>query len=86
MSRIVANWYTVCPGSSDPPEKKNIDICASENEVYTIYYLLQYFRLNISRLQSKIILGHVNYIGYNSSIRYVRLGNYFLDIKYNASV
>ena len=47
---------TVCPGSSDPPEK----IFASENEVYTIFQLLQYFRLNIIRLQSKIILGHMN--------------------------
>ena len=28
--------YTVCPGSSDPPEKI-YDIFASENEVYTIY-------------------------------------------------
>ena len=27
---------TVCPGSSDPPEKI-INIFASENEVYTIY-------------------------------------------------
>ena len=26
--------YTVCPGSSNPPEKS---IFASENEVYTIY-------------------------------------------------
>ena len=28
---------TVCPGSSDPPEKI-LDIFASENEVYTIFY------------------------------------------------
>ena len=28
--------HTVCPGSSDPPEKI-IDIFASENEVYIIY-------------------------------------------------
>ena len=28
--------YTVCPGSSDPPEKI-FNIFASENEVYTIY-------------------------------------------------
>ena len=28
--------YTVCPGSSDPPEK-TFNIFASENEVYTIY-------------------------------------------------
>ena len=27
---------TVCPGSSDPPEKI-INVFASENEVYTIY-------------------------------------------------
>ena len=28
--------YTVCPGSSDPPEKI-LNIYASENEVYTIF-------------------------------------------------
>ena len=28
--------YTVCPGSSDPPEKR-LNIFASENEVYTIF-------------------------------------------------
>ena len=28
--------YTLCPGSSDPPEKI-FNIFASENEVYTIY-------------------------------------------------
>ena len=28
--------YTVCPGSSDSPEKIS-NILASENEVYTIY-------------------------------------------------
>ena len=28
--------YTVCPGSSDPPEK-TLNIFASENEVYTIF-------------------------------------------------
>ena len=28
--------YTVCPGSSDPPEKI-LNIFASENEVYTIF-------------------------------------------------
>ena len=28
--------FTVCPGSSDPPEKI-INIFASENEVYTIF-------------------------------------------------
>ena len=28
--------YTVCPGSSDPPEKI-FNIFESENEVYTIY-------------------------------------------------
>ena len=50
---------TVCPGSSDPPEKR-INIFASENEVYSIYYLLRYYRVNIIRLQSKKILGHMN--------------------------
>ena len=49
---------TVCPESSDPPEKL-LNIFASENEVYTIFLLLRYFRLNIIRLQSKIILGHI---------------------------
>ena len=28
--------YTVCPGSSDPPEKI-LNIFASENEVYTVF-------------------------------------------------
>ena len=51
--------YTVCPGSSDPPEKL-LNIFASENEVYTFFLLLRYFSLNINRLQSKIILGHMN--------------------------
>ena len=54
--------YTVCPGSSDPPEKK-YNIFESENEVYTIYLLLRYFRVNIIRLQSKLILGQMNSIG-----------------------
>ena len=48
-----------CPGSSDPPQKI-FNIFASENGVYTIFRLLQYFRLNIIRLQSKIILGQTN--------------------------
>ena len=60
MSMYIGN--TVCPGSSDPPEKI-LNIFASENEVYTIFQLLQYLRLNIIRLQSKIILGHMNQIG-----------------------
>ena len=30
------NKYTVCPGSSDPPEKI-LNIFASENEVYTSF-------------------------------------------------
>ena len=49
-------YATVCPGSSDPPEKI-LNIFASKNEVYTVFKLLGYFRLNIIRLQSKIILG-----------------------------
>ena len=53
---------TVCPGSSEPPEKI-FNIFASENEVFTIYLHLRYFRSNIIRLQSKIILGHLNSIG-----------------------
>ena len=46
-------------------QKKIFNIFASENEVYTIYYyyLLRYFRLNIIRLKSKIILGQMNSIG-----------------------
>ena len=51
--------YTVCPGSSDPPEKL-LNIFASENEVYTIFLLLRLCRLNIIRLLSKINLGHMN--------------------------
>ena len=38
------------------PQKKYSNIFA------TVFLLLRYFRLNIIRLQSKIILGHVNYI------------------------
>ena len=53
---------TVCPGISDPPEKI-YNIFESENEVYTIYLLLRYFRVNIIRLQRKIILGQMNSIG-----------------------
>ena len=33
---IYTQYYTVCPGSSDPPEKI-LNIFASENEVYTIF-------------------------------------------------
>ena len=38
MNRTLDKKYdsTVCPGSSDPPEKI-FDIFASENEVYTIF-------------------------------------------------
>ena len=68
---VVDGVITVCPGSSDPPEKI-FDIFASENEIYTIYWLFRYFRLNIIRLESKIISGHMNSIGYNSSIQYFR--------------
>ena len=59
---FMSKLRTVCQGSSDPPEKI-FNIFASENEVYTIYELLRYFRLNIIRLQSKIILGHMSSIG-----------------------
>ena len=59
---LYAQACTVCPGSSDPPEKI-FNIFASENEVYTIFELLRFFRLNIIRLQSKIILGHIKSIG-----------------------
>ena len=62
LFRLKYEYHTECPGSSDPPEKI-FDIFASENEVYTIYQLLRYFRLNIIRLQSKTILGHMNSIG-----------------------
>ena len=52
FARGLAGVYiTVCPGSSDPPEKI-FGIFSSANEVYTIYKLLRYFRLNIIRLQS----------------------------------
>ena len=42
-------------------QKKIFNIFASENEVYTIGYYDT--RLNIIRLQSEIILGHMNLIG-----------------------
>ena len=45
-------FTTVCPGSNDLPEKI-FNIFASANKVYTIYWLLRYFRVNIIRLQSK---------------------------------
>ena len=54
LRALVQPKYTVCPGSSDPPEKI-LNIFTSENEVYAIFSLLRYFRLNIIRLQSKII-------------------------------
>ena len=56
------NVGTVCPGSSDPPQKM-FNIFASEIEVYTIFNYIRYFWVNIVRLQSKIILGHMNSIG-----------------------
>ena len=59
LSEPVETLITVCPGSSDP-QKKIFNIFVSENEVYTILLSLQYFRLNTIRLQSKIILGHMN--------------------------
>ena len=34
--KSVLGLLTVCPGSSDPPEKL-LNISASENEVYTIF-------------------------------------------------
>ena len=55
-------YSTVWPGSSDHPQKMLI-IFASENEVYTIFNYIRYFWLNIIRLQSKIILDHMNSIG-----------------------
>ena len=58
----ILSYSIVCPGSSDPPEKI-FNIFVSQNEVYTIDSLLRYFRLNIIRLQSKIIYGHMNSIG-----------------------
>ena len=36
LSASVIGVHTVCPGSSDPPEKMLI-IFASENEAYTIF-------------------------------------------------
>ena len=54
---------TVCPGSSDPPEKKYSKYLHQKIRFTQFFLLLRYFRLNINRLQSKIILGHVNYIG-----------------------
>ena len=49
ISELPSDIRTVCPGSSDPPEKI-FNIFASENEVYTIFKLLRYLRLNIIRL------------------------------------
>ena len=43
---------------------------------------IRYWRLNIIRLQSKIILGLMNSIGWNSSIQYFRSGHHLLDIQY----
>ena len=53
-SELTFDISTVCPGSSDPPEK-TFNTFASEIAVYTIYKLLPYFRLNIICLQSKIM-------------------------------
>ena len=36
LGHKIASSNTVCPGSSDPPEKI-FNIFASDNEVYTIY-------------------------------------------------
>ena len=81
--------HTVCPGSIDP-----FYVVLYGQEVVTfqkkyLIYLHQkirltitILRLNIIRLQSKIILGHMNSIGWNSSIQYFRLGHYFLDTQY----
>ena len=43
---------------------------------------INYYNTYIILLQSKIILGHMNSIGWNSSIQYFRSGHYFLDIQY----
>ena len=53
--------YTVCPGSSDPPEKI-FNIFASKMR-FTSFINYYDTLLNIIRLQSKIILGHMNLIG-----------------------
>ena len=42
---------------------KILYIFESENEVYIIFFLFRYLRVNIIRLQSKIILGHMDSIG-----------------------
>ena len=46
-----------------------------------INYYDRYFRLNNIRLQSKIILGRMNSIGWNSSIQYFRSGHYVQGIQ-----
>ena len=51
--------YTVCPGSGDPPEKIFKYIWIRKLGLYR-FLQLRYFRFNIIRLQSKIILGHMN--------------------------
>ena len=48
---------TVCPGSSDPPEKI-FNIFVSGNEVYTITITI--LQVEYYSLQIKRILGHMN--------------------------
>ena len=51
MIEIYHELDTVCPGSSDPPEKGILEYGTTKSP------------LNIIRLQSKIILGHMNSVG-----------------------
>ena len=44
-------------------QKKYLIFLHQKMRFYIIYQLLQYFRLNVIRLQSKIILGHMNWMG-----------------------
>ena len=48
---------TVCPGSSDPQEKI-LNIFVSENEVYTIFQLIRFFRFNYSITEQNKFRSH----------------------------
>ena len=41
---LLVNMHTVCPGSSDPPEKI-LNIFVSENEVYTSFLIIMIFQV-----------------------------------------
>ena len=53
--------HTVCPRSSDPPEKIFQYICIRKFGLHR-FLTLTVFRLKTIRIQSKLILGHLKYI------------------------